>query len=577
MVDKEKNMDMGIDRRTFLRGAGATAAGMATMGVLTSCAPKSTTVEEKVSRSSSTEETGVPVWLGEAPEIDDSAVVKELDCELLVCGAGQAGIFAFCAAAEQGADVILIDKQQDEGIMGFRRNFGCLNARKEREAGDLGKVDKAALINDIYRYADGNINTDIIKLWADRSGEAWDWWTDICEKNGVPVIFDYDYCKDLNYRQWPVTIQNDRATLMEVGDNALAFFFIDEAVDKGGRFQSETTLSKLIQADDGSITGAYVQNADGDFVRINTTKGVILCTGGYIKNTDMFEALQPNVAAATTQIHARAFNTGEGIKAALWAGAIKEQATGCMVFDRGAVAPGTPSGGDYLGVDFRFGSQPFLKVNLNGERFSNESVPYEYIIRASTEQNADGQFIMIFDSDWMAKCTQNHCNACARIAQYPDLDNLGLIGFGEDYVKKQMEGMLEGGQLFTADSFGELADSLQIPKATFEATVDRYNELCEKGVDEDFFKESFRMTPLDTPPYYGITIGGQVLCTRDGLMTNDRLQVLDKDWNVIEGLYAAGNDLGGKGTIYPNQVSGIEAGMAGTHGRLAANYALGAE
>ena len=108
-----------------------------------------------------------------------------------------------------------------------------------------------------------------------------------------------------------------------------------------------------------------------------------------------------------------------------------------------------------------------------------------------------------------------------------------------------MAKMEEAGALVRADSIGELAQKIGIPEATLSETINRYNELAEKGVDEDFGKESFRLSKVATPPFAAITLGGQMLCTLDGLSIDDTGNVLDEDGNPIEGLYAAGNNAGG--------------------------------
>ena len=101
--------------------------------------------------------------------------------------------------------------------------------------------------------------------------------------------------------------------------------------------------------------------------------------------------------------------------------------------------------------------------------------------------------------------------------------------------------MEQAGFIQKADTLEELAEKLNMPVDTFVATVERYNELCAKGEDEDFGKDSYRLLSLNNPPYYGCRQGASLLCTLDGLRINTKMQVLDTEGQPIEGLYAIGN------------------------------------
>ena len=95
------------------------------------------------------------------------------------------------------------------------------------------------------------------------------------------------------------------------------------------------------------------------------------------------------------------------------------------------------------------------------------------------------------------------------------------------------------------------------------------DELCAKGEDEDFGKESYRMLPLENPPYYGCRQGATVLCTLDGLRINTKMQVLDTEGNPIEGLYSAGDCSGGFfAHNYPEYIVGVAIGRTLTEGYL---------
>lgn len=97
------------------------------------------------------------------------------------------------------------------------------------------------------------------------------------------------------------------------------------------------------------------------------------------------------------------------------------------------------------------------------------------------------------------------------------------------------------------------------------ATVARYNELAQKGVDEDYGKEAYRLRPITQAPFYGYFMGGPLLCTCDGLRINDKCQVYDTNHKTIGGLYAIGNCSGSffSGN-YPEFFVGVAVGRTMT-------------
>ena len=139
------------------------------------------------------------------------------------------------------------------------------------------------------------------------------------------------------------------------------------------------------------------------------------------------------------------------------------------------------------------------------------------------------------------------------------------------FVWSKIEELLEAGYVQKADTLEELAEKLNIPVDNFVASVQRYNELCAKGVDEDYGKEAHRMTPVDTAPFYGVRTCAWHLTTLNGVRINTDMQVIREDGTAIEGLYATGDATGGFfATTYPNLFTGLACGRTMTFGRRAA-------
>ena len=160
---------------------------------------------------------------------------------------------------------------------------------------------------------------------------------------------------------------------------------------------------------------------------------------------------------------------------------------------------------------------------------------------------------------------------------------MNMIINNPDYV---VEDMLKGFAAANSDIIAshdiidniekELAEKLRVDPAGLTATVERYNELAAKGVDEDFGKPAKDLLPLSKPPYFGAFFGGHVLCTLDGLRIDEHMRVLNTERKPIEGLYAVGNCSGSMyAGSYPELFIGNANGRTITHARHAVMHIAG--
>ena len=238
-----------------------------------------------------------------------------------------------------------------------------------------------------------------------------------------------------------------------------------------------------------------------------------------------------------------------------------------MIFDRGLVGPqDSYDGPDAGGYYFTLGSQPFLKVDEHGERFYNESTPYDHIVHAANRRG-DGAWRMIWDANWKEDVLRFHTVGCSTIDLHEGGDRQAM---GIEATEAELADLVEQGLLAKADTIEELAKQMGFEDpSVLVATVERYNELYDKQVDEDFGKEAFRLSELRTPPYYGAKLGGLLLCTLDGIVIDEQFRALDENRTPIEGLYVLGNDSGSYyASTYPNLAAGTNAGRCVTHGML---------
>ncbi len=540
-----------------------------------------------ISQASGTEvvltekEETVSDWLGEPPAIDEADITEELETEVLVVGCGTGGWIATMTAAEEGAKVLVVEK--GETATKIREDIGSIDSKiqqAEIEKDPGLAIDKMEALQDIVRYASGYVDSDLIKVWINESGEMVDWLTDLIESTGnwyMSLEGGIGNREDPGRDKAYATGHSPHKTEDAPEELSISDTFQEHCDELGVEWKLQTAMVKLEQDDTGKVTGIIAQDlTDEHYIRIKASKGVIMAAGGYATNTDMMLALQPMTMKMKVNVPIGSKGDGSAIKAMLWAGAEMDPCHTSMMFNRASCLPTETAGYKTNGKWFWFGEQPFLKVNLNGERFCNESGPYEFMLHSMYMQPYH-TYCDIFDANSKEYCEQFDEVGCCRLFPFDNgaLSNRDFDGCWKDMMEGE-NSHLETGYLQKADTLEELAEKLNIPVDTFVKTVERYNELAAKGVDEDYGKEKHRLTPVDTAPFYGIRTCAWHLTTLDGCRINTDMQVIREDGTPIEGLYATGDCTGGFfANNYPNLFTGLACGRTMTFGRRAAKIVAG--
>lgn len=577
-----------LDRRSFLKGGVVAAGAAAFAGALSACAPSA---PQETGAADETLATTGEAWYGSPADPATFDVVDTVDCEVLVCGLGAGGITAAAAAAEKGMNVIAIEKGAGHGSI--KSDIGVIGTRI-----DTVEVDPLQMLNEHTRYANGWCDPRVTRVWATESGATFDWISDSIAEFGATPYFEYDVDEG-THGVWPVyptdhgfhyTYTEEEqakadAAVAESGDPAAAQgilpqvgdYMLKKAEEWGADLRYETPFVQLAQDENGKVTGAYAKIGDG-YVLFNASKGVILATGGYEANPDLLAELNPDAAAIGGVSMTQAGCEGEGIKAGIWAGGMKDEIPTLMTFARAAVAPDAELGYPYQGMTCWIGDQPFLKVNLDGARVCCETAPYDYPLHVAALQ-PEYKLASIWDSDYQNQIVAFHTIGCSRINMSDAVDAAGVpTGEGLSFPACDMMigAAMEAGIVQQADTIEELAEKLRVDPAGLTATVERYNELAAKGVDEDFGKPAKDLLPLSKPPYFGAFFGGHVLCTLDGLRIDEHMRVLNTERKPIEGLYAVGNCSGSMyAGSYPELFIGNANGRTITHARHAVMHIAG--
>ena len=178
----------------------------------------------------------------------------------------------------------------------------------------------------------------------------------------------------------------------------------------------------------------------------------------------------------------------------------------------------------------------------------------------------------MWDSKYPEDVERFATHGCSRL--YPHVNGTAPV-FPIEYIEGMNADLQDQGYIVQADTVEELADKLGLPKDTFTATVERYNELAAKGEDKDYGKEDYRLSTLSEAPFYGVRqSGGYLICTMDGIQIDDNMHALDHDFKAIPGLYVIG-DMSGNyfSGSYPCLMAGAAAGRSATFGRFAGQNA----
>ena len=508
-------------------------------------------------------------WLGKEPDIDEASITETIDTDIVIVGAGNGGMFAAAYAAANGLNFRVVE--QNSAVQDTRHWYGAIDSSAAKDAG-APATDKAKLLSEISRYASGKCDQRVVKTWINESAAMHDFMRSILEDkygwvcdftSGSEAAWPAENAEHNTDYLFPVEEHNYMASERESGlaRNELLLQYIQEL---GYGVDFKTSLAKLEKNSEGRITGVIAQNMDDDhFIRYNAAKGVLLACGGYAGNPYMMQQLDPLGTSVTTACSYSPADKGYGIRAAVWAGANLDKEAAPMLFDRGIVAPGVDAG--YVDSESAFGgkafpgeirqfnpgTQPFLKVNRNGERFANESCPYNDIVYAAAHQPGR-VYAQISDANMLEDAKRFHTIGCSAGTRKNTMEGL----------EKTFASAEEKGCFFRADTIEELADKMGFTgdaKDTFLATVERYNELYDKQNDEDFGKPAYRLSAIRTAPFYGYWLGASLLTTEQGIAINEKGQALDTNNQPMAGLYITGDM---SGSFFANNYPCLMAGVA---------------
>ena len=472
-----------VSRRTFVSSA---AAGAALAGV--ACA-----------------------GLAQADEAKDDAktsdyadrVTETVDVDIVVLGSGVSGLAAANEAAELGANVLVLESQDDLGgnATMIVDVFGIDSSMQKAEGIEIDLME--VVNNEIEAFCyqvDSQRWVDMLK----NSGDNIDW---LIEKG---VEFSEVYNK---------TASNDlKATHRLKVNGGYAEPMVNAAKESGVEFRLNTAGKELILKD-GKVVGVYAETEDG-VLQVNAG-AVIVATGGYGTNKEMIESRLRTDMDHNLQV-SRPGHDGDGILMSVAAGA-KDLTISSPVFmvypvvyDTGFVSICLTEQG------------PLLWVNQDGVRFVREDVGliqpgYRQLATSSQKVSygvANIDVLNIFEAE----------------TQTMTPDGSGVIEAFDALVEKGADNM------FKADTIEELAEIAPVDAETFIQTVKDYNALCDAGEDTQYRKSADQLVKLENGPFYLFRWDMYFTATVNGVHTSRKAEALTSQEEPIPGLYVVGLD-----------------------------------
>ncbi|MFD0703278.1 hypothetical protein DMP06_09510 [Slackia equolifaciens] len=547
-----------VSRRGFL--AGAMASGALAAAALSGCSPStsgSSSTEQAAEETSSLVSDGYYVRedlnaLSMAPEgevayedgaISDDEVVEEIECDLLIFGAGPAGLSAAASASENGLNVVLLEK--GAAISAHATQLGNYNSRFLTEADhaiDPTEVIYAARIASQYRC-----NEEIWRTYIERSGEATEWLEDTIIKGELGEVIPGEPERIVDGLRWSGSyiMWGGGAAGYTEAYNMVQDFCLSNGVD----LRFETPGVQLIQDENGAIVGGYGKSADG-YIKITASKGVLLATGSYEYNPEMMEkCVRPRDRMAWAWCNPATTDTGDGHLMGLAVGAGMDDYPHPVMVDNS----GAKDGSFYSVALF-----PTMRVNDAGKRFTNIGIPFNFLANSIQYQRGGHDFCLMDG--------KMHETAAALLG--PAVAAFDIDEVCEKFVNSSVE----------CQTIAELAEAIGCDEATLQDTIDEWNAACEAGEDVKFQTPKDYLIKLDTPPYYAMEESGAFLATVGGLTVNEHSEVLDRNGNPIPGLYASGNVSGSMFyDTYPHQISGVSTGRCLTFGYILGRRLAGVE
>jgi fumarate reductase flavoprotein subunit len=483
--------------------------------------------------------------------------MDNLNADLVILGGGGAGLAAAVAAAENGADVIVLEKRGAPGG-NTALSVGMFAADSPAQKRVAIEFKRDELFKIAVNWAHWKVNPRIVRAFIDKSGDTIRW----LEEKGL-----HFECVPFYPNQSPLVWHVTKG----LGAGMMKFL-AGECQKLGVQLLTHAPAKKILIGKKGNITGVLAERKGEEFTI--TAKSIVIASGGYGGNKELLKKYCPHYRDGMTC--GGLPHTGDGLLMAMEVGAATE-GLGLLLLGGPGPVPKAPM--------MRIGSPPDIIdspltgiilepntvwVNKKGERFVDEATGFNHFLSSyAVNRQPDNVCYTLLDSELVQTMTGK--GLIIGFHKYRLADQRSKM----PGLARELQVLADKGWLKMSDSWGGIADYIGCDPKVLKATIEEYNTACEQGNDPIFAKERVFLFPLRVPPYYAIQANSGILDTIGGIKINEHMEVLDKEDNPIPGLYAAGVVAGGwQGDAYCAVTSGAASGFAISSGRIAAENAV---
>ena len=411
--------------------------------------------------------------------------------DVVVVGSGGAGLAAAIQAHDLGASVVVVEKMSVIGGNTNKASAG-MNAAETKFQKLKGIVDSKDLFyKETLTGGKNKNNPELLRYFVENAPDAIDW----LDNNGI----------ELSGITTTGGMSIDRTHRPASGAAVGGFLIsgLQKNINRRGiEVMLDTNVTEIL-TENHKVVGVKVNEEDGSVQTIKA-KAVIIATGGFSANREMVEKYRPDLKGFVTTNHKGA--TGSGIMI------LEKLGAGTVDMKEIQIHPTVEQTTSYLISESIRGGGAIL-VSQKGQRFVNE---------LDTRDKVSAEII---------KLPEHY--AYILFDQQVRNENKAV----EEYVSHDL--------VVQADTIKDLADKLSIDSNTLSQTVERYNQFAETKRDEDFGRTTGMRHPINKGPFYAIKIAPGVHHTMGGVTINTDTQVLDTDKHVIQGVFAAGEVVGG--------------------------------
>ena len=549
MKGMENASNRGFSRRDFLKFGAVGAAGAAAAAGLAGCAaPASKEGDASASASGVMESSdavlklkdGMPKWSFMIPPepIADDRIVETVENDIIVVGGGMSGFTTAVSAAENGAKVTLFSAASAPISRG-----GSNYARNSKVMEELGiePFDPVPFYYHEMRAASFAVDQRKWMRGYNNSEEAMNWMIDIARESGLQVIMERDNTFDMGPNYAHAFSTEGDSTMVSTGQQGAVEALEAKAKEYGVQIIYDTKAEQLIREDgeSGRVTGVVASKMNGEgYVKFVARKAVVLATGDFSNDKEMLAAYCPQVLPLVgyeqgeidynTSFNLTGIYGGDGQKMGLWAGAAWQHAYPAAPMMQGAW------GGSHEPCGFHMG----LNVNDNTERYQREDISAPY---------SSNHLLSQPNNEAWGIWTANYPQAILDKGHewYTFGMDYTLSALTPDELVAMWDEGAKDGSYYKADTLDDLASQLGLDAEKLKAVVARYNELCDKGVDEDFYKNPDFLVRIDEAgPFYAARNYAMFMTVMGGLRTSVNMEVCDANDEPIPGLFNVGAMVG---------------------------------